>query len=48
MLVGVYWEGGPPTDVADMIDNSMPILYRKMIHKRITKSIADADRYVSI
>lgn len=45
---GVYWEGGPPTDVGDMIDNSMPILYRKMIHKRITKDIAAADQYVAL
>lgn len=41
---GTYWEGGPPTEVADIIDNSMPILYRKMLHKRITADIAEADK----
>ena len=41
-----YWEGGPPTEVADLIDNTMPILYRKMVHKRITKDIAEADKCV--
>lgn len=44
LMKGTYWEGGPPTDVADLIDNSMPILYRKMVHKRITKDIAEADK----
>ncbi|KAJ3553462.1 hypothetical protein NM688_g3601 [Phlebia brevispora] len=29
LMKGTYWEGGPPTDVADMIDNSLPILYKK-------------------
>ena len=46
LMKGTYWEGGPPTDVADLIDNSMPILYRKMVHKRITKDIAAADKCV--
>lgn len=41
---GTYWEGGPPTEVADIIDNSMPIFYRKMLHKRITADIAEADK----
>ncbi|THG93043.1 hypothetical protein EW026_g8077 [Hermanssonia centrifuga] len=43
LMKGTYWEGGPPTNIADMIDNSMPILYRKMLHTRITKDIAEAD-----
>lgn len=44
LMRGTYWEGGPPTEVADIIDNSMPILYRKMLHKRITADIAEADK----
>lgn len=43
---GAYWEDGPPVEIGDLIDNSMPILYRKMVHKRITKDIAKADQYV--
>ena len=45
--IDVYWEDGPPTEVADLIDNSMPVLYRKMVHKRIAKDIAEADKYVT-
>lgn len=44
LCAGVYWQDGPSTHTADLIDNSMPILYRKMLHKRVTKDIADADR----
>lgn len=42
--VGIYWEDGPPTEVADLIDNSMPVLYRKMLHKRVAADIAEADK----
>ena len=45
--LGAYWEDGPPVDVGDLIDNSMPILYRKMVHKRITADIAKADQYAA-
>lgn len=47
-LAGTYWEGGPPVEMCDLIDLSLPILYRKMIHKRITLDIAKADKYVHI
>ncbi|KAI0344328.1 FAD/NAD(P)-binding domain-containing protein [Trametopsis cervina] len=39
-----YWEGGPPTDVVDRMDNSMPLLFNKLLAQRKTKEIADADR----
>ncbi|KAI0344345.1 FAD/NAD-P-binding domain-containing protein [Trametopsis cervina] len=44
LMKGTYWQDGPPTEVADLIDNSMPILYRKMIHVRIAEEIAEADK----
>ncbi|KAI0697450.1 FAD/NAD(P)-binding domain-containing protein [Cytidiella melzeri] len=44
LMKGVYWEDGPPVEVADLIDNSLPIPYRKMIHTRIAKDIAEADK----
>ncbi|KAI0809187.1 FAD/NAD(P)-binding domain-containing protein [Irpex lacteus] len=43
-MKGIYWEDGPPTEVADLIDNSMPVLYRKMLHKRVAADIAEADK----
>ena len=39
----MYWEGGPPTEVADLMDNSMPVLFKKMMLARITSDIAKAD-----
>ncbi|KAI0089780.1 hypothetical protein BDY19DRAFT_85160 [Irpex rosettiformis] len=44
LMKNIYWEDGPPTEVADLIDNSMPVLYRKMVHKRVAKDIAEADK----
>ena len=41
---GLYWEGGPPTHVSDLIDNSTSILYRKLIAQRLIKDLAEADR----
>lgn len=46
LMKGTYWEGGPPVEQCDLIDLSMPILYRKMIHKRITLDIAKADKEI--
>ncbi|EKM55953.1 uncharacterized protein PHACADRAFT_144909 [Phanerochaete carnosa HHB-10118-sp] len=46
LMKGTYWEGGPPVEQCDLIDLSMPILYRKMIHKRITQDIAKADKEI--
>lgn len=37
-----------PTDVADMINASFPNHLLKHMHKRVTKDIADADKYVWI
>ena len=45
---GTYWESGPPTEVADVIDNSMPILYCKVVHKHITKDIVVANKCVHV
>ncbi|KAI0344326.1 FAD/NAD(P)-binding domain-containing protein [Trametopsis cervina] len=39
-----YWEGGPPTEIADRLDNSIPIIFSKLIAQRQTKEIADADK----
>ena len=42
---GVYWEGGPPTEYADRISASITTHYKKLMLKRVTKEIADIDRY---
>ena len=44
LLVGLYWEGGPPTDVADRINASFPNNLMRLMHTRVSKDIADADR----
>ena len=45
--LGLYWEGGPPTDYADRVSASVTINYKVLMLKRITKEIADSDRYAS-
>ena len=42
---GVYWEGGPPTEYADRVSASITTHYKKLMLKRVTKEIADIDRY---
>ncbi|OSX68219.1 hypothetical protein POSPLADRAFT_1177199 [Postia placenta MAD-698-R-SB12] len=41
-----YWEGAGPTDVADRVHTSMPILMVKELHKRLTAEIAEADKEI--
>ncbi|KAI0688446.1 FAD/NAD-P-binding domain-containing protein [Cytidiella melzeri] len=43
IMKGVYWEGGPPTDVADLIDHSLPVWFKKQFNRRVTRDIAEAD-----
>ncbi|KIP03537.1 hypothetical protein PHLGIDRAFT_94663 [Phlebiopsis gigantea 11061_1 CR5-6] len=38
-----YWEGGPPTDEADRLDNSVPILFGKLIAQRKAARIKQQD-----
>ncbi|KAH8084312.1 hypothetical protein BXZ70DRAFT_568551 [Cristinia sonorae] len=40
----LYWEGGPPTDAADRIANTLPVRLNKLLWARKTRSIAEADR----
>ncbi|EJD04564.1 FAD/NAD-binding domain-containing protein [Fomitiporia mediterranea MF3/22] len=44
LMKDFYWEGCPPTDVADLLYHSQPNHLLRMIHMRVTKDIADADR----
>ncbi|KAJ6488872.1 hypothetical protein C8R45DRAFT_1053267 [Mycena sanguinolenta] len=39
-----YWEGGPPTDVADRNSASLPPLVVGELHQRLTAGIAEADK----
>jgi len=41
---GLYYEGGPPPDVADRVNASFPNYLQKPIHKRIVVDIANDDR----
>ncbi|KAH7913460.1 hypothetical protein BJ138DRAFT_1146035 [Hygrophoropsis aurantiaca] len=43
-LLALYWEGGPPTDVADRINASYPNHLIKLVHQRVTRQIAEADK----
>lgn len=43
-LLSIFWEGGPPTDVADRVSASYPNSLIKLVHQRVTKDIADADK----
>ena len=42
--VGLHWEGGPPTEIADIISSSFPNNLTRLLHVRVTKEIADADK----
>ncbi|KAH9021057.1 FAD/NAD-P-binding domain-containing protein [Lactarius pseudohatsudake] len=41
---GIYYEGGPPPDVADRINASFPNYLQKPRHQRIVVDIAEKDR----
>ena len=43
---GLYREDGPPTDLADRISASFPNNFVRLLHQRMTKDIAEADKYV--
>lgn len=43
--IGLYWEGGPPTDDADLISASFPINFMRVMNPRLTAEIAAADKY---
>ncbi|KAI0294205.1 hypothetical protein BC826DRAFT_1091694 [Russula brevipes] len=43
-LGGLYYEGGPPPDVADRIRASFPICPRKCLQQRLVLDIAEHDR----
>lgn len=38
-----YWEGGPPIDEADRLENSVPILFSKLLAQRATVVIKQRD-----
>lgn len=42
----LYWQGGVPTDIADRLNASFPTHIAKLLQRRVTKDIADADKYV--
>ena len=44
--LGLYYEGGPPPDVADRINASFPNYLQKPLHRRIVVDIANDDRSV--
>ena len=44
---GSYSEDGLPTDLADRIGASFPNHFVQLLNQRVTKDIADADKYVS-
>ncbi|KAL4064294.1 hypothetical protein V8B97DRAFT_1920121 [Scleroderma yunnanense] len=41
----LYNEDGPPTDLADRISASFPYHLTVLLHQRVTKDIADTDKY---
>ncbi|OAX37348.1 FAD/NAD(P)-binding domain-containing protein [Rhizopogon vinicolor AM-OR11-026] len=43
-LFSIFWEGGPPTDIADRASASYSNKLLKLVHQRITKDIAEADK----
>lgn len=40
----LYWEGGPPTEEADRIANSFPILFSKLVGQRVTAYLKEKDK----
>lgn len=39
-----YWEGGPPIEEADLLANSIPILFSKLLAQRATALIKEKDK----
>ncbi|PSS35577.1 hypothetical protein PHLCEN_2v1454 [Hermanssonia centrifuga] len=44
MMSPLFWEGGPPTETADRLDNSLPILFTKLLAQRKAATIHEADK----
>ncbi|KAH7918208.1 FAD/NAD(P)-binding domain-containing protein [Leucogyrophana mollusca] len=44
LMAPLYWEGGPPTDIADRINASFPNHLMKLMHQRTTRDTAEADK----
>lgn len=44
---GVYWEEPIPTDLADRVSASFPNKFLRVLHRRATNAIAEADKYMS-
>jgi hypothetical protein len=44
--LGLYYEGGPPPDVADRLNASFPNYLQKPIHQRMVVDIANDDKSV--
>ncbi|KAI0055331.1 FAD/NAD-binding domain-containing protein [Artomyces pyxidatus] len=44
ILGSAYYEGGPPTDLADRITGSYPVYLTKLLHQRIVPYIAEQDK----
>ncbi|KZT62302.1 FAD/NAD(P)-binding domain-containing protein [Calocera cornea HHB12733] len=44
VMRGLYWEGGPPTDLADRLSASLPNAVMRAVHRRYTAEIAEKDR----
>jgi len=40
----LYWEGGPPTEIADRFANSIPNYFGKLIAQRVAAGIHEADK----
>ena len=45
LSIDLYWEGSPPTEIADLIHASTTSQFKRLMLRRTTKEIADADRY---
>ncbi|EGO00145.1 hypothetical protein SERLA73DRAFT_107137 [Serpula lacrymans var. lacrymans S7.3] len=43
-LFALFWEGSPPTDIADRINASYPNHLLKLMHQRVSRDIAEADK----
>lgn len=44
MMAPLYWQGGPPTEEADRLDNTVPIRFKKLLAKRVAAKIHEADK----
>ena len=40
----MYAEDGPPTDIADRLAVSFPLLLAFMLHQRVVRQVAAADK----